>query len=509
MLPAWQLTPLEIDSAKEASRAIKPFDGRPEKWETFSDDLVAYASFVKLKDEFLGIKKFPTEKDILDSDEEIVLNFSEQRAETKRNANVPLDTDTDWDDTSVQNESSTTRSHFSAITREHLQYMKSNLKCIFAVLRKCIKDSPTVMSIANKDGAMKREDPIAAYKNLREEFVSSSGLGILAVVEELVTIHDEQLSDVNEAISRIEKCIQRLADRGVDIQTVLPLPPIAVLMKYVKDKQLRTDLNTTVSKEIVERGHENLSWSRVVELIRLYLANQRSFNNRSSSSKPRSSDAIKTSVDEGAKALVGTKPQRSRCQNCGNPNHTVDTCRGGCRTCDTFSHAAKDCPRRTGNTTTLATSAASTAPLSQATSTNSGVKQKKKKGNKASKSTSSQEENDVQDEYSTYFSNSKTVLAAAKGPWALRAQTHPVAYVDSGCNGIFIHNRRSFVEFAPTVPSSTPVIVGNGHPCDIKGMGTVKLIMFLILRNLCLGYLYLRSLLLDQKYLTWQFLRTT
>ena len=48
MIPMWQLTPLEIDSAKEASRSIKPFDGKPEKWETFSDDLVAYASFVKL-----------------------------------------------------------------------------------------------------------------------------------------------------------------------------------------------------------------------------------------------------------------------------------------------------------------------------------------------------------------------------------------------------------------------------------------------------------------------------
>jgi len=74
MIPMWQLTPLEIDSAKEASRSIKPFDGKPEKWESFSDDLVAYASFVKLKDEFLGVKSFPTDKDVLDSEQEVVLN---------------------------------------------------------------------------------------------------------------------------------------------------------------------------------------------------------------------------------------------------------------------------------------------------------------------------------------------------------------------------------------------------------------------------------------------------
>ena len=220
MLPAWQLTPLEIDSAKEAFRSIKPFDGKPDKWEMFSDDLIAYASFVKLKDEFIGIKTFPTEKDILDGEDEVILNFNPTRAETKRDTSVPLDTDLDWEDESAQNDASTTRSHYTILTREQLQYMRSNLKCIFAVLRKCIKDSPTVMSIANKDGAMKREDPIAAYKNLRDEYVSSSGLGILAVVEELVTIHDEQLNDVNEVISRIETCVQRLDDRGVHLQLV-------------------------------------------------------------------------------------------------------------------------------------------------------------------------------------------------------------------------------------------------------------------------------------------------
>jgi len=280
--------------------------------------------------------------------------------------------------------------------------MQSNLKCIFAVLRKCIKENKTVMSIANKDGAMKREDPIAAFKNLRDEYVSSSGLGILAVVEELVTIHEEQIADVNLVISRIETCVQRLADRGVDLQTILPLLPIAVLMKCVKDKQLRTDLNITVSKEIVERGHENLSWSRVVELIRLYLSNQRSINHRTSSSKNRLLD--KPSPDEGAKALVGTKPSRSRCQNCGNPNHTADVCRGGCRLCDTFSHAAKDCPRRQATPTTTPAPAPTAAPAAAAaSSTTSAPKQKKKKGHKASKTSSISDDADVQDEYTSYF----------------------------------------------------------------------------------------------------------
>jgi len=193
--------------------------------------------------------------------------------------------------------------------------------------------------------------------------------------------------------------VQRLADRGVDLQGVLPLLPIAVLMKCVKDKQLRTDLNITVSKEIVERGHENLSWSRVVELIRLYLANQRSFSHHSSGSKSRHTEPTKASTDEGSKALVGNKPTKSRCQNCGNPNHTADTCRGGCRTCDTFSHAAKDCPRRQGSTTAPSTPVTATHTASQANTSTPATKQKKKKGHKASKDAPSADDTDVRKPY--------------------------------------------------------------------------------------------------------------
>jgi len=54
-----------------------------------------------------------------------------------------------------------------------------------------------IMSIANKDGEIKREDPIAPFKNPRVEYISSSRLSILAVVE-------EQLTDVHRTISRIK-----------------------------------------------------------------------------------------------------------------------------------------------------------------------------------------------------------------------------------------------------------------------------------------------------------------
>ena len=63
------------------------------------------------------------------------------------------------------------------------------------------------MSIANKDGAMKRKDP-TTFKNLRKEFVTTSGVGILTIVEELVTIHEEPIHDINEEISKIERCVQ-------------------------------------------------------------------------------------------------------------------------------------------------------------------------------------------------------------------------------------------------------------------------------------------------------------
>ena len=126
-----------------------------------------------------------------------------------------------------------------------------------------------------------------------------------------------------------------------------------------------------------------------------------------------------------------------------------------------------------------ANSPAATATSVDATSTpstsTSGNKQKKKKG-RATKSpplASTSTDADMQDEYASYFSCCKTVLAAAKGPRALRATSSAVAYVDSGCNGIFLHDRQSFVKFQPAAPNTTPVIIGNGHPCDIKGVGTV------------------------------------
>jgi len=149
-------------------------------------------------------------------------------------------------------------------------------------------------------------------------------------------------------------------------------------------------------------------------------------------------------------------------------------CRGGCRLCDTFSHAAKDCPRRQGTTSSASTSTTSAAaPAAPPSNPSSAPKQKKKKGHKATKTSSTTDDADVQDEYTSYFSSAKTVLSAAKGARALRAQSNAAAYVDSGCNGIFIHDRNTFVNFTPSKSNSSPVIVGNGHPCDIKGVGTI------------------------------------
>ena len=68
-------------------------------------------------------------------------------------------------------------------------------------------------------------------------------------------------------------------------------------------------------------------------------------------------------------------------------------------------------------------------------------KSKKKKGNRASKTKSSADISDVQKEYSTHFSSLKTVLTATEGKMALKAATKNMAFVDSGCNGIFINDK--------------------------------------------------------------------
>ena len=117
-------------------------------------------------------------------------------------------------------------------------------------------------------------------------------------------------------------------------------------MKCIKEKQLRADLNITISKDIVKNGYENLSWSRLIKLSRLYRANQISCNTRMSSHGTRQSEQHKAHAAEGQKALISTKSTRDRCAYCGNTNHSIDECRGGCRQCDTFTHTAKDCSRR-------------------------------------------------------------------------------------------------------------------------------------------------------------------
>ena len=132
MLPVWQLTPLETDSAKEAWRSIKPFDELPENCEAFSDDIIPYASFVKVEDEFMGLKPFPTEKDIRNNEEVI---FNRKNLNIKVDVNFPLDQDLTWEvDNDKEDDISTRSSQSTSVTSEQLQYMQSYLKCIYAVL---------------------------------------------------------------------------------------------------------------------------------------------------------------------------------------------------------------------------------------------------------------------------------------------------------------------------------------------------------------------------------------
>ena len=90
----------------------------------------------------------------------------------------------------------------------------------------------------------------------------------------------------------------------------------------------------------------DMRWSRLIKLSRLYRANQISCNTRMSSHGTRQSEQHKAHAAEGQKALISTKSTRDRCAYCGNTNHSIDECRGGCRQCDTFTHTAKDCSRR-------------------------------------------------------------------------------------------------------------------------------------------------------------------
>jgi len=75
----------------------------------------------------------------------LLVNFTweeevSSRTETKRNLKVLLDADVECNGDSDHNDVSVTHSQISVVTREQLQFMQSNLKYIYAVLHKCIKD---------------------------------------------------------------------------------------------------------------------------------------------------------------------------------------------------------------------------------------------------------------------------------------------------------------------------------------------------------------------------------
>ena len=418
----WKLSRIRENAAMQTASKISAWDGNAADFEKWIQGIYQLGHMLNLKDYLDGSMIFPTEQAIYNSlessDSEVVINLHNR-------ANSPFDEEDDdgFSLTEMEIKSTTVREAESpdGMSPEQYEYMKQNLDVIFNVIWGSIKDSAPLMSVANVDGAMDKHDPILAIANIRSQYVLTSGLGLLAIFEELFALPTDN-KETADLITSLEQIHKRLYDRGYLIDDIIL---VAMLTKCLKSAKLKDELNTKVTKSLLKK--QKLSFSKAVEYVRLFENNRKSSITKSSVYKKSSSipneegtKAMAVSKSTPAEAKTSGKTPRP-CWNC-TGLHFFNDCPNGCSKCKTFDHLAKDCP-----------------------------KWKQQKKNSAVVKTSSKQASSV----------------------VLNSVDNYNAMLDSGCNGNFIHDISLVNNYSTDVHGTGHVEFPDQSTAPIQGSGTV------------------------------------
>ena len=429
-MKSWELSRIRENAAMQAASKICLWEGHAEGFEKWMASVMHLAYMLNLKDYLDGTAIFPTsfETGRLSTDNsstvsEIILNHkvTTEDAEDFDDNNSDSSFKVMSEDGSVPE-----RGNAAPMSIEEYEYKRQNFDVIFNAIWGSIKDSPTLMSIANLDGAMDRHDTIQVVINIRSQYVLASGLGLLSVFEELFTLPSEN-KDTEQLITSLELIQRRLSDRGYKIDDIIL---VAMLTKCLRSNKLKDELNTKVTKYLINK--RVLMFTKAVEYVRVFENNRKSSyikNNTKSTNFKRSSSDV-----EGIKALAATKvtsdltstassnaPKNTSsfnksCFNCGG-NHHIKDCTNGCMKCKSFTHLPKDCPQR---------------------------------------------------------QSTKKTGCAVKCPTVLHVCHNKFnAIIDSGCNGNFVHDPHLLSDFNSKVEGVNAVMMADNSKIPIKGSGVL------------------------------------
>jgi hypothetical protein len=232
------------------------------------------------------------------------------------------------------------------------------------------------MTIANKDNAMDDKNPIAAFSNLKKEFVEITGITITSLIAEILLIRQERGETLTSLTSRIGKTYRELCDRGYTMDDTIMS---SVLIISVYDFRVKEKLNDLVTKHL--QSKMPLNWTRIAEAARTWekshdrmvLASRQTGANsqptiKNASPYPGNGKKIVKNLrpprSDGFHAMLSQNtPKRSEvtakdipkksdnslpCINCNSQKHSGSACPEICSKLNHSGHLYQDCRNRPG-----------------------------------------------------------------------------------------------------------------------------------------------------------------
>jgi hypothetical protein len=172
----WKLSKMIETSVTSTANSIVEWDGEPSKYDSWRSGIEQVSFMLNVK-QFITGKEFIPEIESDNEDEEVTEPGFIFQAEEK---NDDDDEDAVYDE---QHSVSSSKKYDGEIPRSKISIdfyisLQENLNVIFATIWRTIHNSPTLMTIANKENAMDDKNPIMAFTNIKNEFVEVTGITI-------------------------------------------------------------------------------------------------------------------------------------------------------------------------------------------------------------------------------------------------------------------------------------------------------------------------------------------
>jgi len=391
----YSLSKLKLEDVKEAKRNLPLWDGTESKFQSWHHAFLHLAYCLNVSDFLSGSAIFPE-------------SFQLGDTSPSRPITPPLDVDSDSgteedpmcpvasthtpsvakhsvspgtaflrDDDISSIRSFTTQRGSVATFHNEAEYLTvaEHLSVLYSSFWTSIRESPSLVSLANTDMALDKRDVISAYGHIKSQYILSSGMGIMSVFSDFFELPRQSLTP-DALLVKLDTYQKQLFDRGYNIDDVLL---VAMLIQCLRNTQLRSTLNLKVTKYLAAK--QAYPYAKAKALVRTFSNN---FLQSSSSphrkGTPSSSSTTKASPrsstpHEGSTALstqrkagegvssVSSGTVSTRCYNCQGTHHWKN-CVSMCSRCTASDHTPAKCPNGKWSTSRSAKTACHAVLLS-------------------------------------------------------------------------------------------------------------------------------------------------